>query len=123
MSTSDFDHNVAAAALFFNNGYNKAIRVEAPGIAMEFTDGLYIGKGVSSQILRRSRRLIGFLRADPEGILYYNAIDDFKMKTHDGTAVTHHYKVTTPCTIEFKRDSDTDCYAKVICCFSCPNRC
>ncbi|KAF8958720.1 hypothetical protein BDZ97DRAFT_2061581 [Flammula alnicola] len=99
---SEFDEAVAAAALFFNNGHNKALRVEVPTIALEFTDGLYIGK-------------------DPEGILFYNAIDDFKMTKHDGTPVTHHYTVLTSvvgdktyCTVEYRRDSDTDCYAKFL---------
>ncbi|KAF7977466.1 hypothetical protein HWV62_3655 [Athelia sp. TMB] len=98
---SDFDVIVPGTALFFNNGYNKALRVECPTIALEFTDGLYIGQ-------------------DPNGFLFYNAIDDFKMTKDDGKiTVVHHYKIlkttynsTDYVTIEYRRDSDTDCYAK-----------
>ncbi|KAF8952098.1 hypothetical protein BDZ97DRAFT_1880924 [Flammula alnicola] len=99
---SEFDEAVAAAALFFNNDHNKALRVEAPTIALEFTDSLYIGK-------------------EPQGTLFYNAIDDFKMTKHDGASVKHTYMVLqsvaggkTYCTVEYRRDSDTDCYAKVL---------
>ena len=43
-----YHHNTAAFALLFKNDHNKAIRVEAPGIALEFTDNLYIGRGTSA---------------------------------------------------------------------------
>jgi len=98
----DFDHMVPGTALYFNNGKNKAIRLECPTIALEFTDGLYIGQ-------------------DPEGFLFYNAFEDFNMKKHDGSAVTHHYSITTTSwnnmtydIIDFKRDSDTSAYARFI---------
>jgi hypothetical protein len=43
-----YDEAVSAEALFFNNGRNKALRVEAPTLNKEFTDGAYIGRGASS---------------------------------------------------------------------------
>ncbi|KAF8637483.1 hypothetical protein AX16_010811 [Volvariella volvacea WC 439] len=98
-----FDHVVPGSALFFNNSHNnRALRLEVPAIAMEFTDNVYIGR-------------------DPDGFLYYDTLDDFKMTKHDGTPVTHHYKVYTDSAegktwaiIEYRRDSDTDAYAKFI---------
>ena len=42
-----FSEQVSAAALFFS-GNNKALRLEAPDIALEFTDKAYIGTGQSS---------------------------------------------------------------------------
>jgi len=99
----DFDVIVPGTALFFNNGHNKALRVECPTIALEFTAGLYIGQ-------------------DPNGFLFYNAIDDFKMTKDKGkVTVVHHFKILKTVynsidyvTIEYRRDSDTDCYAKFI---------
>jgi hypothetical protein len=44
-----YDKLVPAEALFFKNGHNKALRVEAQTLGKEFTDGAYIGKGASSR--------------------------------------------------------------------------
>ncbi|KAF5324261.1 hypothetical protein D9619_011234 [Psilocybe cf. subviscida] len=92
-----YNHETQAFALLFKNDHNKAIRVEAPGIALEFTDGLYIGR-------------------DPEGILHYNDVKDLK-KTGK-----HYYHVaktvvdgTTYCEIEFRfGSSSAEPYAKFV---------
>ncbi|KAF5314932.1 hypothetical protein D9619_007577 [Psilocybe cf. subviscida] len=92
-----YHHETAAFALLFQNTHNKAIRVEAPGIALEFTDGLYIGR-------------------DPEGILHYNNVSDLKQSG------THYYHVTktivdgdTYCEIEFRFGSSSAVpYAKFL---------
>jgi hypothetical protein len=42
-----YDQSVGAEALFFKNVHNKALRVEVPTLHVEFTDGLYIGRGAS----------------------------------------------------------------------------
>jgi len=93
-----YHHETAAFALLFKNDHNtKAIRVEAPGLALEFTDGLYIGR-------------------DPEGVLHYNNAADLKRSG------THYYHVTktlvdgdTYCQIEFRFGSSSgDPYAKFL---------
>jgi hypothetical protein len=44
-----FDKVASAHALFFNNDHNqRALRLECPDLALEFTDGAYIGRGKSS---------------------------------------------------------------------------
>lgn len=47
----NWDYTVAksAFALFFKNDHNtRAFRLEIPDIGLEFTDGAYIGRGMSS---------------------------------------------------------------------------
>jgi hypothetical protein len=44
-----YDKSTGAEALFFANGHNKALRVEAHTLHVEFTDGAYIGRGASSR--------------------------------------------------------------------------
>ncbi|PPQ77153.1 hypothetical protein CVT26_008099 [Gymnopilus dilepis] len=70
-----FSEQVSAAALFFS-GNNKALRLEAPDIALEFTDKAYIG-------------------TDPEGVLYFNGINDFAMTDGSGKAIIHSYTITS----------------------------
>ncbi|GJJ06947.1 hypothetical protein Clacol_001143 [Clathrus columnatus] len=54
-----YDQQTAADLLLFRNENGvKALRLEAPGIAKEFSDNVYIGK-------------------DPPGSLYYNDVADF----------------------------------------------
>jgi len=56
-----YNHTVSATALLFSlHGF--AIRLECATIGLEFTDGLYIG-------------------SDPDGLLSYNNIKDFKADT------------------------------------------
>ncbi|GJJ08081.1 hypothetical protein Clacol_002288 [Clathrus columnatus] len=70
-----YDQQTAADLLLFRNENNlKALRLEAPGIAKEFSDGVYIGK-------------------DPPGSLYYDNVSDFE-QYQSGTDVNHRYKVT-----------------------------
>ncbi|KAF5324260.1 hypothetical protein D9619_011235 [Psilocybe cf. subviscida] len=92
-----YNNVTAAFALLFKNKNDKAIRVEAPGISLEFTDGLYIGR-------------------DPEGILHYNDVKDLQQTG------THYYHVaktvvdgTTYCEIEFRfKSSSATPYAKFV---------
>jgi len=99
---SGFTDSVAASALFFSSDHTKALRVEAPDIALEFTDNAYIG-------------------TDPEGILYFYGTNDFKGADASGTDVKHTYTIksvvnsgTTYATIEFVRGTDTSPYAKFV---------
>jgi len=99
---AEFETTIPATALLFSNKHEKALRVECPTIAMEFIDKLHIGH-------------------DPEGFLCYHAIEDFEMQKHDGTPVTHRYNILrlvhdekVYIVIEYRRDSDEDCYAKFV---------
>ncbi|KAJ7480583.1 hypothetical protein FB451DRAFT_1365067 [Mycena latifolia] len=94
-----FANGTAAYALFFKNalGY-KAVRLEAPDIGLEFTDGTYIGR-------------------DPQGFLCYDKLEDFQ---HD-TSAKHTYHVSvaissidsrTYAVIEFRKSPGTTPYAK-----------
>jgi len=76
-----YENEVGAQALLFVDKNNsQAVRVEAPEILKEFTDNAYIGR-------------------DPEGILYYDSVDDLTgtgkefvvkaEKTSDGNPVAH----------------------------------
>ncbi|GJE94738.1 hypothetical protein PsYK624_109090 [Phanerochaete sordida] len=51
-----YNHETPAEALLFH-GAHKALRIEAPDIGREFTDGMYIG-------------------TDPAGLLHFNDIED-----------------------------------------------
>ncbi|KAJ7810699.1 hypothetical protein B0H14DRAFT_2862438, partial [Mycena olivaceomarginata] len=87
-----FENVVPAYALFFKNEnthgiQQRALRLEVPEIAMEFTDGAYIGK-------------------DPEGFLYYDKEADFEKDS--GTSHTYH----TYAVIEFRHFANSTPYAK-----------
>ncbi|KAJ7894239.1 hypothetical protein B0H14DRAFT_2683681 [Mycena olivaceomarginata] len=74
-----------------------ALRLEVPEIAMEFTDGAYIGK-------------------DPEGFLYYDKEADFEKDS--GTKHTYHVSESTLngktyAVIEFRHFANSTPYAKV----------
>ncbi|KAF8961923.1 hypothetical protein BDZ97DRAFT_2026686 [Flammula alnicola] len=97
---SEFDEAVAAAALFFNNGHKKPSALRPPPSPWSSPTVSVSGKG----------------------ILFYDAIDDFKMTGHDGAPVTHKYTVShyvaddgkPYCKVEYRRDDDPDCYAKFL---------
>lgn len=55
-----YDYTVPAEALLVNFNNHKGLRVEAPTIGLEFSDGQYLG-------------------GDPEGILSYKSLDDFQI--------------------------------------------
>ncbi|KAJ7453490.1 hypothetical protein FB451DRAFT_1373809 [Mycena latifolia] len=92
-----FENVVSAYALFFKNDHGtKALRLEVPEIALEFTDGPYIGK-------------------DPEGFLYYNKVEDFQQDTN--TKHTYHVRDDsinnkTYAVIEFRKSAGAIPYAK-----------
>ncbi|KAJ7304821.1 hypothetical protein DFH08DRAFT_902858 [Mycena albidolilacea] len=96
-----FDNVVPAYALFFKNEnthgiQQRALRLEVPEIAMEFTDGAYIGK-------------------DPEGFQYYNKEADFEKDS--GTSHTYHVSESstggkTYAVIEFRHFANSTPYAK-----------
>ncbi|KAJ7453472.1 hypothetical protein FB451DRAFT_1408871 [Mycena latifolia] len=92
-----FENVVSAYALFFKNDHGtKALRLEVPEIALEFTDGAYIGK-------------------DPEGFLYYNKVEDFQQDTN--TKHTYHVRDDsinnkTYAVIEFRKSAGAIPYAK-----------
>jgi len=92
-----FDKVASAHALFFNNDHNqRALRLECPDLALEFTDGAYIGR-------------------DPEGFLYYDDLANFQKDT--GTK--HNYEVSqdsinnkTYAVIQFRHAVNDKPYAK-----------
>ncbi|KAJ7894242.1 hypothetical protein B0H14DRAFT_2683697 [Mycena olivaceomarginata] len=96
-----FENVVPAYALFFKNEnthgiQQRALRLEVPEIAMEFTDGAYIGK-------------------DPEGFLYYDKEADFEKDS--GTSHTYHVSESstggkTYAVIEFRHFANSTPYAK-----------
>ncbi|KAJ7044430.1 hypothetical protein C8F04DRAFT_643694 [Mycena alexandri] len=96
-----YKNNVPASALVINNPATKALRLEVPELGKEFSDGEYIGK-------------------DPEGVLYYNDIKDFKYSSYHITAVTVTVQDgTNSITTKFMRikffvDKEQDCYAEFV---------
>ncbi|KAJ7826435.1 hypothetical protein B0H13DRAFT_2290513 [Mycena leptocephala] len=98
-----YRYNVPASALVINNPFTKALRLEVPELGKEFSDGAWIGK-------------------DPQGILYYNDLNDFKVKqsSYHITAVTVTVQDGTKSTttkfmrIKFFVKSEDDCYAEFV---------
>ncbi|KAJ7722707.1 hypothetical protein B0H16DRAFT_1599978 [Mycena metata] len=96
-----YKNNVPASALVINNPATKALRLEVPELGKEFSDGEYIGK-------------------DPEGVLYYNDVKDFKYSSYHITAVTVTVQDgTNSITTKFMRikffvDKEQDCYAEFV---------
>ena len=72
-ASSDFDNtSVSAEALFFVDKYkNKHLRLEAQDLALEFTDGGYIGTGMGEIIgNRRTQAHERFDRSSRYSLLY-----------------------------------------------------
>ena len=72
-ASSDFDDTcVGAEALFFVDKYGtKSLRLEAQDLALEFTDGLYIGTGMGEIIgNRRTQAHESFDRSSRYSLLY-----------------------------------------------------
>jgi hypothetical protein len=114
-----YDKSAGAEALFFANEHNKALRVEAHTLHVEFTDGLYIGRGASSRTHTDAFAIVHgillFHCEDPQGLLYYNNNESF-----DGSDLKYKVTIATnkagKCAhIKFFHDKEENCRIEVCC--------
>jgi hypothetical protein len=114
-----YKYHVSAEALFFANGHNKALRVEAPTLCKEFTDGAYIGAGASSRTCADTFAIIHgilfFHCQDPKGFLFYKDTTSFDGSTLKYTVSNFTSSGTTYAHIKFYHESPTDYYIEVRC--------
>jgi hypothetical protein len=117
-----YKYHVSAEALFFASGHNKALRVEAPTLNKEFTDGAYIGAGASSRpcgdIFAIIHGILFFHCQDPKGFLFYKDTTSFDGSTLKYTVSKISSSGTTYAHIKFYHDSPTDYYIEVYMLFS-----